>query len=107
MSVTSAAACCAGIALVTLALPSALARAPIRILIMELQQPQPSTQSPFAGKRLYVDPNSDAEREAETLRRSRPQDAALIKQIADQPVARWLGGWVSDIGREVDNAVSR
>ncbi len=62
--------------------------------------------NPLAGKRLYVDPNSAAQRQAETLRRSRPQDAALLTQIANQPVARWLGGWVGNIGREVDNAVS-
>jgi endoglucanase len=62
--------------------------------------------NPLAGKRLYVDPNSTARRQAETLRRSSPQDAALLTQIANQPVARWLGGWVGDIGREVDNAVS-
>jgi endoglucanase len=63
--------------------------------------------NPLAGKRLYVDPNSEAKRQAETLRRSRPQDAALVTRIASQPVARWLGGWVTNIGREVDNAVSK
>lgn len=62
--------------------------------------------NPLAGKRLYVDPNSAARRQAETLRRGSPQDAALLTQIANQPVARWLGGWVGDIGREVDAAVS-
>ena len=62
--------------------------------------------NPFAGKRLYVDPNSAAKRQAETWRRSRPQDAALIERIANQPVARWLGGWVSDIRREVNQAVA-
>ena len=62
--------------------------------------------NPLSGQRLYVDPNSTARRQAETLQRSRPQDAALLTQIANQPVARWLGGWVGDIGREVDNAVS-
>jgi endoglucanase len=62
--------------------------------------------NPLAGKRLYVDPNSTAKRQAETLRRSRPQDAALLAQIADRPVAKWLGDWVNDIGREVDAAVS-
>ena len=67
---------------------------------------QAASSNPLLGKRLYVDPNSTAKRQAETLRRSRPQDAALLAQIADQPVARWLGGWVNDIGREVDNAVS-
>src|SRR5437868_4115481 len=62
--------------------------------------------NPFAGKRLYVDPNSTAERQAETLRRSQPQNAALIQQIANQPVARWMGDWASNIAREVDAAVS-
>ncbi len=61
--------------------------------------------NPLAGKRLYVDPNSNAKRQAETLRRSRPQDAALVAEIANKPVAKWMGGWVSDIAREVDNAV--
>lgn len=67
---------------------------------------QAGSSNPMANKPLYVDPNSTAKRQAETLRRSRPQDAAMLAQIADQPVARWLGGWVGDIGREVDNAVS-
>ncbi|HEY6220273.1 MAG TPA: glycoside hydrolase family 6 protein [Gemmatimonadaceae bacterium] len=70
------------------------------------QARQQANSSPFAGRKLYVDPNSTAKRQAETLRRSRPQDAALLDQIAKQPVARWLGGWVSDVGKEVNNAVS-
>ncbi|MDB4917093.1 MAG: Glucanase [Gemmatimonadetes bacterium] len=67
-----------------------------------LQQPT----NPLAGKRLYIDPGSAAKRQAESLRRSRPQDADLLERIADQPVARWEGGWAADIGREVDAAVS-
>lgn len=62
--------------------------------------------NPFLGRRLYVDPNSAAKRQAETWRRARPVDAELIAHIADQPVARWLGGWVRDIRREVSQAVS-
>lgn len=65
-----------------------------------------SGANPFQGRRLWVDPNSAAKRQAETWERTRPQDAALIRRIADQPVARWLGGWVRDIGREVRQAVS-
>src|SRR5688572_12439146 len=61
--------------------------------------------NPFAGKKLYVDPNSTARRQAETWKQSRPADAALLQQIASQPVARWLGGWVTEIGREVNQAV--
>ena len=77
---------------------------------MSYLQPAPHVQQApgdsIAGKKLYVDPNSNAQRQAETLRRSRPQDAELIARIASQPSARWLGGWVGDIAREVDNAVS-
>ena len=62
--------------------------------------------NPFAGRRLYVDPNSAAQRQAETLRRSRPQDAALLQMIAKEPTARWLGGWARDVRAEVDAAVS-
>src|SRR5688572_6535294 len=62
--------------------------------------------NPFAGKRLYVDPNSTAKRLAETLRRSRPQDAELLTLIAREPTARWLGDWARDIRAEVDAAVS-
>jgi endoglucanase len=69
---------------------------------------QPSSQAanPFAGKTLYVDPNSPARRQAETWRRSRPVDAALLERIARQPVAKWLGGWAVNVQREVNQAVS-
>src|SRR5437763_16440457 len=62
--------------------------------------------NPLAGKKLYVDPNSSAARQAETLRPTKPQDAELVARIAIQPVARWLGDWVRDIGRAVESAVS-
>ena len=62
--------------------------------------------NPLAGRRLYVDPNSNARRHAEALRRSRPQDAALVDQIARQPTARWLGSGARDIGSEVNAAVT-
>jgi endoglucanase len=64
------------------------------------------TTNPLAGKRLYVDPNSPAQRQAETWKRSKPEDAALVARIADQPVAKWLGSWVGDIGREVSQTVA-
>lgn len=63
------------------------------------------TTNPFAGQRLYVDPNSAARRQAETWKRSRPEDAALVARIAEQPSARWFGGWAADIRREVAQAV--
>ncbi|HXG55848.1 MAG TPA: glycoside hydrolase family 6 protein [Vicinamibacterales bacterium] len=62
--------------------------------------------NPFKGQKLYVDPNSAAKRQAETWKRSRPVDSELIGQIAEKPVARWIGGWGGDIRREVNQAVS-
>ena len=61
----------------------------------------------FSGARLYVDPASAAKQQADAWRRSRPSDAALMDRIAEQPVAKWLGGWNVDIGRDVADAVSR
>src|SRR5581483_9246622 len=88
-------------ALLSCSLESAPATSVVSLVPLSLLQ-----ANPFAGKKLYVDPNSSAARQAETLKRSRPQDAALVQQIANQPVARWLGGWVDNIGQEVSNAVS-
>jgi endoglucanase len=62
--------------------------------------------NPLAGRRLYVDPNSNAKRQAEALRRARPQDAVLVDQIARQPTAKWFGDWVRNIGSEVNAAVT-
>ena len=61
----------------------------------------------FSGAKLYVDPASQAKRQAEAWRRSRPADAALMDKIAEQPIAQWLGGWNLDIGSDVSDAVSR
>ncbi|HKN59120.1 MAG TPA: hypothetical protein VJV97_09720, partial [Gemmatimonadaceae bacterium] len=54
----------------------------------------------FSGAKLYVDPASQAKRQADAWRRSRPADAALMDKIAAQPLAQWLGGWNLDIGRD-------
>lgn len=76
------------------------------LVLMPLLLSGSAGSNPFAGKRLYVDPNSAAKRQAETWRRTRPVDASLIERIANQPVARWMGGWVADIRREIAQAVT-
>src|SRR5919202_2746161 len=53
--------------------------------------------APLAGARLYVEPGSDAAKQASAWRTSRPADAAQMDKIAAQPQARWLGGWSGDI----------
>ena len=59
------------------------------------------------GMSLYRDPNSPARRQADAWQRLRPADAALLRRIADQPSAVWLGAWSGDIRGTVDGIVSR
>jgi endoglucanase len=61
----------------------------------------------LVGARLFVNPNTPAARQASEWRASRPGDAALMDRIASQPVASWMGGWNSDIRRDVASVVSR
>lgn len=64
-----------------------------------------SSGNPFGRSTLYVDPNSNAKRSADQLRRSRPADAAALDRIASQPTVRWLGDWNSNIRRDVQAAM--
>lgn len=61
----------------------------------------------FKSAKLYVDPSSRAKQQANAWRRTRPADAALLDKIADQPLARWVGSWNVNIGRDVADAVAR
>src|SRR5436853_182357 len=62
--------------------------------------------SALAGVRLYVNPSTDARRQADAWRKSRPADAAMMERIAAQPVATWFGDWNRDVRRDVDAVVS-
>jgi endoglucanase len=61
--------------------------------------------NPFAGARLFVDPASNAARQAAAWSDARPGDAALMELMARHPQARWLGDWNADVRRETDAAV--
>ena len=52
--------------------------------------------NPFAGERLYVDPDSNPAKQVRAWRDSRPSDAALMNKIASQPMAIWMGDWDTD-----------
>jgi endoglucanase len=82
------------------------ARSDSAVILLVFSMQAAGSMNPFAGARLWVDPNSLAKRQAETWRRARPTDAALIDRIASQPMARWFGGWVTNVQREVNQAVS-
>ncbi len=66
------------------------------------QQPTVSSNgsNPFSGAKLWMNYNSDARKQANTWRTSRPSDAAQIDKIAQSPDVVWLGGWYSDIYKD-------
>lgn len=70
-----------------------------------------SDANPFSAEQFYVDPDSDAQRQAESWRTSRPQDAAMVQKIANQPTAYYFSEWTEDTASgtsaQVDNRVSR
>lgn len=52
-----------------------------------------ATPNPLSNTRLYVDPASNARRQADEWRGSRPSDARALDIIARQPQAFWIGEW--------------
>lgn len=100
------------VALATLRWPSRMvSAAAITLLVLLLASQALSTsaqaRNPIQGRRLYVDPNSPARRQEVAWRRSRPAEAALMRRIAEQPQASWIGGWTRDTRSEVNNLVTR
>lgn len=63
---------------------------------------EPQRASPFSGRSMYVNPNSDARHQADAWQGSRRADAELIRHIADQPQAIWFGDWNRDPRSDVD-----
>src|SRR5688500_5391588 len=65
------------------------------------------TANPFRGKRLYVDPNSSALKQAASWQRSRPADAAALRRIGEQPQAMGVGDWNRDVRRDTEAIMKR
>jgi endoglucanase len=61
--------------------------------------------NPLSGVRFYVDPLSNARRQADEWRTSRPGDAKAIDKIAVQPQADWMGEWSGNIETAVSARV--
>jgi endoglucanase len=64
-----------------------------------------SSENPLKDKKFYVDPNSNATRQAAQWRGSRPQDAADMDKLAALPTAEWVGdSEVDQLGAYIDAA---
>jgi hypothetical protein len=75
----------------------------LRVDAVELS---PTAAAPLAAAAWYVDPSSNAKRQADAWRATRPADAALMDKIAAQPEADWFGDWSGPVQQAVDTRVS-
>src|SRR5690606_11187563 len=56
---------------------------------------------------FFVDPQSNASRQAEEWAESRPEDAALMERLGQQSQADWFGDWTADPRGEIGDRVSQ
>ena len=67
--------------------------------------------NPFAGARLWVDPDSNAATDAARLEDSDPDRSRLLRRIASRSQAIWLGDWTrnprAEAGRQVTRIAAR
>ena len=64
-------------------------------------------ENPFEGRKLYMNPWNRAATQADAWRRSRPEDAQLMDQLAAQPVSLWFGDWTPDVESAIRTEVDR
>lgn len=63
--------------------------------------------NPLENARLFVDPSSNARRQADEWRTKRPDDARALDIIAQQPQAFWINEWAGQPKRAVQSIVQR
>jgi hypothetical protein len=63
--------------------------------------------NPFSGAKWFIDPASNARKQADAWRASRPADAAQMDKIAGQPQADWFGDWSGNVQTTVANRVAQ
>jgi endoglucanase len=76
---------------------------PINTEALPPHQSTPIKANPFAGARLYVDPESPAQDLVTQWASTRPADAALMAKIANESKAEWLIDWNANVRPFVDD----
>jgi endoglucanase len=66
-----------------------------------------SSSNAFAGEEFYVNPYSNAKRQATEWQYSRPDDAVQLNKIGNQADAEWFGNWNADIEHDVRAYVAK
>ncbi len=65
-----------------------------------------SGDGPDIEGELFVEPDNPAGTQADEWRSSRPDDAALMDRLGEQPVGKWIGEWSGDVREAVDTHVT-
>jgi endoglucanase len=63
-------------------------------------------QNPFAGARYWSDPYAPAVLKAKLLSQTDPDQSMLLKKIADNGGADWIGDWTPNVGNWVAKRVT-
>jgi hypothetical protein len=66
-----------------------------------------TSSNPFTAAKWFIDPTSNARKQADAWRLSRPADAAQMDKIAGQPQADWFGDWSGDVQSAVSARVTQ
>jgi endoglucanase len=61
----------------------------------------------YSQYELYVEPDTNASRQADEWRSTDPDGAAIMDELASAPLGIWLGDWLDDVEGFVDDAVTR
>lgn len=69
--------------------------------------PPPPAGNPFVGAAFFVDPTSNARKQADAWRVTRPADAQQMEKVAAGAQADWFGDWTSDVRSAVDARVTQ
>lgn len=80
------------LAVESLAAPTTDSSAAAESQSVSLESSSGGASNPLSGMQFYVDPNSSAK--------------GRVDAIANQPTARWFGGWNSDIRADANNLVT-
>lgn len=70
--------------------------------------PHPISTNPLSGVQFFNNPDSNpAQSQADAWQASRPLDAQMVRKIADQPKAIWMGDWSGDITSAVQKVINK
>lgn len=74
------------------------------VVVQPVSTPTPA--NPLSGMALYVNPNSPAASQAQTWQYSNPTWASMMRLLAAQPTASWLGEWNTNVAQDVHSLIA-